>query len=199
MTITIVDEGSNNAVQIHPSVEQSGDLLLTLKGSNIAVQIGENCTFSGATITMGDACTLEIGPACSLAALEVLANANGSIIIGAETNFTWHTRLYLHEPSRIVIGSNCLIASDTLFMTSDMHSILDRTSRRRLNPARDIVVDDNVWVAYQAKILKGAHIGAGSIVALGAIVTNKVPPCTLVAGQPAKVIKQDVTWDFTLV
>jgi acetyltransferase-like isoleucine patch superfamily enzyme len=112
-----------------------------------------------------------MGPNCSLAALEVLTSA---------------------------IGSNCLIASDTLFMTSDMHSILDRTTRVRLNPAQDIFVDDNVWIAYQAKILKGAHIGKGSIIGLGSIVTTKIPPHTLAAGQPAKVIKEDVAWDFSL-
>ena len=198
MTIKVVDEGSNNDVQIHPTVETSGDALITLKGSDTYVRIDENCTFSGAMITLGDSCILEMGPNCSLAALEVLASANGSIFVGAQTNFTWHTRLYIHEPSRISIGSNCLIASDTLFMTSDMHSILDRTTRVRLNPAQDIFVDDNVWIAYQAKILKGAHIGKGSIVGLGSIVTTKIPPHTLAAGQPAKVIKENVAWDFSL-
>ena len=75
---------------------------------------------------LSDEATFEAGRDCRLAAIEVVAHRGGLVVIGAESKFTWHTRLYLHEPAKLTIGRSCLIASDTLFMTSDMHSILDR-------------------------------------------------------------------------
>ena len=52
-----------------------------------------------------------------------------------------------------------------------------------------IKICDNVWIGRDARILKGVTIGEGSIVALGAIVTKDVPPYSIVAGNPASVVK----------
>ena len=56
--------------------------------------------------------------------------------------------------------------------------------------SKPIVIKDNVWIGRDCRILKGVTVGEGSIVALGAIVTKDVPPYTVVAGNPAKVVKQ---------
>lgn len=53
----------------------------------------------------------------------------------------------------------------------------------------DIVLDDDVWIGYNAIILSGVHIGQGAIVAAGAVVSKNVPPYSIVGGIPAKVIK----------
>ena len=53
-----------------------------------------------------------------------------------------------------------------------------------------IVIEDNVWIGRDSRILKGVTVGKGSIVALGAIVTHDVPPYCVVAGNPAKVVKR---------
>jgi acetyltransferase-like isoleucine patch superfamily enzyme len=53
-----------------------------------------------------------------------------------------------------------------------------------------VVIGDNVWIGANAIILKGVHIGQGSVVAAGAVVTKDVPGRCIVAGNPAKVIKQ---------
>ena len=54
----------------------------------------------------------------------------------------------------------------------------------------DFLHEDNVWLGRDCRIMKGVTVGKGSIVALGAIVTKDVPPYTVVAGNPAKVVKQ---------
>jgi acetyltransferase-like isoleucine patch superfamily enzyme len=54
---------------------------------------------------------------------------------------------------------------------------------------RPVVIEDGVWIAARAIILKGVTIGRGSVVGAGAVVTADVPPRTVVAGNPAKVIK----------
>ena len=53
----------------------------------------------------------------------------------------------------------------------------------------NIIVDDDVWIGFNAIILSGVHIGQGAIVAAGAVVTKDVPPYAIVGGVPAKVIR----------
>lgn len=52
-----------------------------------------------------------------------------------------------------------------------------------------IVIEDNVWIGARSVILKGVTIGEGSIVACDSVVTKDVPPFTIVAGNPARVVK----------
>nr|WP_262922778.1 DapH/DapD/GlmU-related protein [Roseivirga pacifica] len=53
----------------------------------------------------------------------------------------------------------------------------------------EIVVNNDCWIASNATILAGVTIGEGSIIAAGAVVTKDIPPYSIVAGNPAKVIK----------
>ena len=54
------------------------------------------------------------------------------------------------------------------------------------------IIKDNAWIGMSAIILKGVTVGEGAIVAAGSVVTKDVPPHTIVAGVPARVIKKDV-------
>lgn len=56
--------------------------------------------------------------------------------------------------------------------------------------AKPIVIGDNVWIGEYASVLKGVTIGTGAIVASHAVVTKDVPPYTIVAGNPARVVKE---------
>ncbi len=53
----------------------------------------------------------------------------------------------------------------------------------------DIIVEDDVWIGYNATILSGVHIGQGAIIAAGAVVCNDIPAYAIAGGVPAKVIK----------
>ena len=57
-----------------------------------------------------------------------------------------------------------------------------------------MVIEDNVWVGSRALILKGVRVGKGSIVAAGAVVTKDVPQNCIVAGNPAKIVKENISW-----
>ncbi len=92
----------------------------------------------------------------------------------------------------ITIGNNVAIAPDVTFLDSDDHDIY--YNGKKNNKTQPIVVGDNVWIGTKAMILKGVHIGNGSVVAAGAVVTKDVPENCLVAGVPAKVIKRNVVW-----
>lgn len=90
----------------------------------------------------------------------------------------------------IKIGNNVVVARDVIIRDSDAHH-LDMPDYRMTRP---VVIEDNVWIASRAVVMKGVTIGEGAVVAAGAIVTKDVPPHTLVAGVPAKVIRENVTW-----
>ena len=54
----------------------------------------------------------------------------------------------------------------------------------------DIVIDNDVWIGYEAVIMAGVHIGNGAIIAARAVVTKDVPPYTIVGGVPARPIRK---------
>lgn len=53
----------------------------------------------------------------------------------------------------------------------------------------DIIIDNDVWIGYEAVIMAGVHIGDGAVIAARAVVTKDVPPYTIVGGTPARKIR----------
>ncbi|QGU00871.1 hypothetical protein SYNTR_2277 [Candidatus Syntrophocurvum alkaliphilum] len=94
----------------------------------------------------------------------------------------------------ITIGKDCAISWHVCFMDTTSHSIgvKGEKPRTKIEPIR---VEDHVWIGIRAVILKGVTVGQGAIIANNAVVTKDVPPFTMVAGNPAKVIKEDVIWE----
>lgn len=91
-----------------------------------------------------------------------------------------------HAP--IDIGDQVMIAHKVNLVTSGHPVEPDR--RRDHITAAPITIEANVWIGAAATILPGVRIGAGAVVAAGAVVSHDVPPATLVAGVPAQVIRQ---------
>lgn len=95
----------------------------------------------------------------------------------------------------IVIGDNCMFATNCYLTDADWHDQYDRTAAP--GSTRAIVLHDNVWIGDSAIVCKGVTIGENSIVGAGAVVTRDVPPNTIVAGNPARPVKQlDTTRPF---
>lgn len=101
----------------------------------------------------------------------------------------------------VTIGCNCAIAEGVRIMDNSWHEIYDKlcqykpgsveVSREQILP---VVIGNHVWIATNAIILPGVTIGEGAIVACGAVVTKDVPPHCLVAGVPARVVRENVDW-----
>lgn len=73
-------------------------------------------------------------------------------------------------------------------ITSENHPV-EAAERKTMVPG-EVIIKKNVWIGAAATILPGVTIGENSVVAAGAVVTKNVPPDTLVAGVPAKVVKE---------
>lgn len=87
----------------------------------------------------------------------------------------------------IIIGDNVLIGPK-VNLVSENHPI--DPSQRNALIGKPIVIKNNVWIGAAATILPGITVGENSIVAAGAIVTKDVPANTIVAGNPAKFLRQ---------
>ena len=113
-------------------------------------------------------------------------NAVGDVIIGD------HTRIGLHNTiiGPVDIGSHVNLAQG-ITVTALNHNFSDTNKRIDEQGVRtnQVTIEDDVWVGANAVILPGVTIGEHSVVAAGAVVTKDVPPHSLVAGVPAKVIK----------
>lgn len=91
---------------------------------------------------------------------------------------------------KIRIGENVAIARDVIIRDTDAHKIEDEKHVEQ----KEVVIGNHVWIGTRAIIMKGVHIGDGAIVAAGAIVTKDVPANSIVAGVPAKVIRDNINW-----
>lgn len=100
---------------------------------------------------------------------------------------------YIHCANSITIGKEVVISRDCYITDSDWHPIVDENGMQ-INLDAPIKIGNHVWICQGATILKGVTIGDGAIVGAGAVVTKDVPPKTIVAGNPAKVIKENIEW-----
>ncbi len=89
----------------------------------------------------------------------------------------------------ISIGENVSIGPQAMIITGTHHIGDERNRCSDLEP-RGIVIGDGVWLGARCIILPGISVGRGSVVAAGAVVTKDVPINTMVAGVPARVIKE---------
>lgn len=134
---------------------------------------------------------------------ELLTFAYGGLIeIGSDSYIGEGTRIWSGE--RIKIGNSVLIAHNCNLIDNDSHEIeaFERAegfknlikhghSKVQGNIASaPIFVGDFAWLSYNTSVLKGVRVGKGSIVAAGSVVTKDVPDWTIVAGNPAKVVRE---------
>lgn len=92
------------------------------------------------------------------------------------------------ERSSIRIERGCLIGTGVQIFDSDFHSIDPAGRRSGVHECASVLLQENVFVGASAIILKGVTIGCNSVVGAGAVVTRDVPPNSVVAGSPAKLV-----------
>ncbi len=120
-----------------------------------------------------------------------------NIQVGDDVNLGVRPNLMASE-SKIVIGSHVIFGPEVMIIGGDHNtSVIGKfmcdVEVKRPENDRDVIIDDDVWVGARAIVLKGVTIGRGSIVAAGAVVTKNVPPYSIAAGVPARVLKR--RWD----
>lgn len=187
-------KGSRNQVRLQGSFLKK--CKIEIYGEDNVVELGERCVFQGCHIYIrGNHNHVRIGKECRCAKLEIwVEDDENQVVIGHNTRVTGQTHLAVTEGKELVIGKQCLLASEIVIRTGDSHSILTQDGKR-CNYAGDIVVGDHVWIGQGVYILKGVSVGRDAVIGTGAVVTKPVPEKTVAAGNPAKVVKELITWD----
>lgn len=96
----------------------------------------------------------------------------------------------ISEHKSITIGRNVLIGTFVEIYDSNFHGL--EPDRRRISSpdeAAEVIIEDNVFLGSNVKVLKGVTIGRDSVIANGAIVTKSIPPGVVAGGNPAKVLR----------
>lgn len=168
----------------------------TSKGSKII--FGDNCVISHIAINIeqGNA-TLSFGNSTSIRGRYFIGSTS-KIHIGDGTAINRHVLLVATECASINIGDGCLL-SDVSMSTTDWHSIMDANTKERINPAKDIVIEEKVWIGEGVSIQKGVFIGKDSVVGAKSVVTKSIPPGSLAVGIPARVIRSNIIWQRDLI
>lgn len=150
---------------------------------------------------------LTIGKDCIIGGQFIFESSIGNITIGEHSFIGGSTFI---SRSSIIIGSNVTIAWGCTIYDHDSHSLNHMERRKDISDELDdirnrrnfiahknwdvvnskpITICDDAWIGMNCIILKGVTIGEGAIVGAGSVVTKDVPAWTVVAGNPAKVVK----------
>ena len=169
-------------------------------GMGNTIVIKKGCRFRDCKIEIyGDNNRIVIENDCVGHELEIWCSEGSCIEIGEHSHFAGKSHLAATEGKKISIGKKCLFANEIVFRTGDSHSIIDLNGNR-MNFAKDIKVEDHVWIGQYVTVLKGTKIGEDCIIGCNSLLTGKsYDRNCVIAGSPAKVIKKDVTWTPELV
>jgi UDP-3-O-[3-hydroxymyristoyl] glucosamine N-acyltransferase len=115
-----------------------------------------------------------------------LRDAGARIELGARSFLNYRTEIVAHD--RVRVGADCLLAWDVQVVDSDSHSVDGRPH------TAPVVIGDGVWIGCRATVLKGVTVGDGAVVAAGSVVVSDVPARCLVGGNPARLLREGVTW-----
>lgn len=124
----------------------------------------------------------------------VVQNSDNAMYLGSGTRVIGTAHFALAEGTSLKIGSECLLGSGLIIRTTDSHSIIDNEGKR-LNLAEDIEVGNHVWTTHDVQINKGAKIGMNSVIGCGSVVNRGTyKDGAILAGVPARVVKENINW-----
>lgn len=115
------------------------------------------------------------------------AEGTAKLTIGSGTAVGDRTEI--HCGGQVEIGRDCNISWDCCIMDRDYHKIDSDTEI--IHPVK---IGDRCWIGCNSIIIKGVTLGEGAVVAAGSVVTKDVPARTLVGGNPARVIRENIEW-----
>ena len=154
---------------------------------DVALSIGNRCllnnTFvfesAGGKITVGDGVFINSG---------TMVISRSSVEIGSGVTIAWDCVIYDHD-SHSLFYKDRIADHDQQLIDYPKGNMIANKDWSTVNTA-PIKIHDNAWLGFGVVVLKGVTIGEGAIVGARAVVTKDVPPWTIVAGNPARVVKE---------
>jgi len=164
-----------------------------IMGNNVTVSANANCSKESlAKIIIGNNCDI----CCNL-----IAKGEAILEVGHHTTIRGETIVGAYQS--IKIGNYVIISNSVRIYDNNNHPTSPKKRMQMCSTGnfysddwnwchsdcKPIIIEDNVWIGERSTILKGVKIGKGSIIASNTVVTKDVPPFSVVAGNPGKVVK----------
>ncbi|WP_292426066.1 acyltransferase [Methanoregula sp.] len=113
-----------------------------------------------------------------------------TVFIGQNVSINRYVIIDSCDAGRIRIGNNCLIGPYVLIRSADHNfNNPDVLFNKQGHIGGDIIIEDNCWIGGHVTITRNVTIGTGSVVGANSVVTKDIPPHSLAAGNPAKIIR----------
>lgn len=172
-------------------------LSIHFKGKNSIVEIHEPIAkFNRCKIKIKDSSYVSIaGSKHSIKKLQILGDSEQRFVIGKDfSSYSCDLITASEKGLSIEIGDYCMFAKNIIIRAADGHTVIDNNTGKAVNYGKSIKIGDKVWISGNCTILKGVNISNNCIIAHGSIVTKDCQSACVYGGNPAKIIKQNVSW-----
>lgn len=151
---------------------ERGRLTIMLRDGDLELQIGSSGLMSG----------------------QITVCKEGKVTIGDGT--TAQLMSVVARRGKVMIGKDCLIAGHVDIDASQHHGLVSLAGPQPelIDNRPDIRVGDHVWLGMRSMVLNHAQIGDGSIVGAGSVAAGTYPACVAIVGNPARIMREAVTW-----
>ncbi len=179
-------EGQNNTIIFPQNFGGEGSIYINIYGNNNTIILQEGCS-------VGNSLVIEMGHNHP----NFGAVNNASVRVGEYTSFestvysTFNSNSYCH------IGKKCMFSLDINLYNTDAHPVLDINTKEVVNKVKGIEIGNHCWIGRGVTILKNTKLAEDCIVGWGSVIAgdkSKKPHCVY-AGNPARLVKENVTWD----
>lgn len=200
--------GENNEIYLGNNVRFWGEgekkASVLVWGKNNRIIIEDNCKLVNVQFFIrGDNNIIHLHSACSAVyccfhieqdsvskqnKIEILSNTS---IHGRQER---EVEFFLDEGTMLHVGEDCMFSSNIQVRTTDSHSVLNLQGER-INLPKNVWIGSHCWIGMNTMILKGSRIADHTIVAAGSICTKEfIHPGTVIAGNPARIVKKQCDW-----
>ena len=178
--INIFGENKSNIVRIHKNlIARNITIIFTKEAKNCKCYLDDSKSSVGLDLK-----------------INYLPGENSELSIGKNTGMNG-TQITLGNGSKCYIGNNCRFSYEIIIRTTDGHTIIDNDSKNIINQQKNAcIIGDNSWIGLRSIINKNVQLAHDTIVGSGSVITKKfTKPYTIIAGNPAKIIKENVKHD----
>lgn len=190
-----------NALYLAPGASLPGhvlDLLTTFYFRDALLVVGSPMEHLTSLLLGGDGATVFLDERVVLTAGEVYCGPGSSIVLHGPVVATRSPVIDARNGGRIIVAGDQLWAAGVYVATDDMHRLEDAVTGERINPfGATIRIGHHVWLCRESVVTGHVEIADHVCVGLRALVRGqKVPPNVVLAGSPARVVREGTTWSF---
>ncbi|SFV65489.1 transferase, hexapeptide repeat family [hydrothermal vent metagenome] len=167
---------------------------IKIKGS-VSLNIASTAKLSGCKIEIlgkNNILTIEDGVNIRKTHIEIIGE-NSQIYIGKNCIIGHESYLSAKEGKKLIIKEKCMLSRNVKLMTSDGHPIYQ--NNKIINHAKDIIINESVWLADNVTILKSVVVGNDCVIGINSTLTHSIESHTVAVGNPAKVVKEGIRWE----